>query len=231
MGKAIAAGDTAGPAPGIPSAVTTPVLLEARALAMWRGERRLFHDLSLAAVPGRALHVRGPNGCGKTTLLRILCGLLDPEDGALLVSGQPVRGGDPRLRALVGYVGHADGLKHELAAAENLRFAAALAGADPGPDTHAALARMGLVAVAALEARQLSAGQRRRLALARLPGADRRLWILDEPFTALDSDGIALLAGLLEEALARGVAVIFTSHQAAPLAVERLDTQDQVAAA
>jgi heme exporter protein A len=198
---------------------------------MWRGERCLFRDLALQVHAARALHVRGPNGCGKTTLLRILCGLLTPDDGQLLVDGERVRGADPRLRSLVGYLGHADGLKLELGVAENLRFAAALTAAAVLPDAGATLARMDLSPLAGLQTRHLSAGQRRRLAIGRLIGGGHRVWVLDEPFTALDSAGGELLGALLEQALDAGVGVVFTSHLSAPLRAARLDVLDLPAAA
>ena len=193
---------------------------------MWRGERCLFRDLCVQVHGARALHVRGANGSGKTTLLRILCGLLTPEDGHLLVAGDRVRGADPRLRALVGYLGHADGLKLDLAVVENLLFAAALTGVSPLPDPVAILTRVGLAHLAALETRHLSAGQRRRLAIGRLLGGGHRVWILDEPFTALDAQGDELLCQLLEHALDGGVGVVFTSHQHPPLRAGRLDVLD-----
>jgi len=191
---------------------------------MWRGERCLFHELSLAVHAGRALHVRGPNGAGKTTLLRILCGLLTPDEGGLRLDGEPVRGADPRLRARVGYLGHADGLKHELRVLENLRFAASLCAGAPAGDPEALLDRMGLAGLARLETRLLSAGQRRRLALARLILGAHALWLLDEPFTALDSDGVALLVARMDEALGQGTAIVLTSHQPVAVAPARLDT-------
>ena len=206
--------------------MTAAPVLEASGLAMWRGERCLFRDLDLAVHAGRALHVRGPNGCGKTTLLRILCGLLAPEDGELKVEGQRVRGAHPALRERIGYLGHADGLKLELTVRENLRFAAALTLADPLPDPDRTLERMGLAHIAELETRRLSAGQRRRLSIGRLVAGGHALWVLDEPFTALDTLGIALLSELLEEGLDRGVGIVFTSHQAAPLRAPRVDVLD-----
>lgn len=211
--------------------MTLPPLLEARALAMWRGERCLFRDLDLVIQAGRALHVRGPNGCGKSTLLRILCGLLAAEDGELRVHGEIVRGADPRLRALVGYLGHADGVKHELQVSENLRFAAAIAGVEPALDPVATLQRMDIASLAELETRLLSAGQRRRLSIGRLVAGGYRLWVLDEPFTALDSDGVALLTLLMEDALERGVGIVFSSHQAAGVDTARLDLLDLTDAA
>lgn len=198
---------------------------------MWRGERCLFRGLDLAVHGGRALHVRGPNGCGKTTLLRVLCGLLAPETGVIKVEGHAVRGSHPRLRERVGYLGHADGLKMELAVRENLRFAATLTGVDPLPDPAHTLERMGISRLAELETRRLSAGQRRRLSIGRLVAGGHRIWILDEPFTALDSDGIELLTRLLEDGLDQGVGIVFTSHQAAPVGSARLDALDLEGAA
>ena len=206
--------------------MTAPPLLEASKLAMWRGERCLFRDVDLAVHAGRALHVRGPNGCGKTTLLRILCGLLLPEDGEIRVSGERVRSGHLRLREHIGYLGHADGLKLELRVHENLRFAATLTGVEPAPDPEATLARMGISRLADLETRRLSAGQRRRLSIGRLASGGHRIWVMDEPFTALDTDGIALLTGIMEQALDDDVGIVFTSHQAAPVGIARLDTLD-----
>lgn len=190
---------------------------------MWRGDRELFHDLDVSVRAGRALHIRGPNGCGKTTLLRILCGLLMPSDGELRVRGKPTQPAAPELRALVSYLGHADGLKLELDVIENLQFARTVSGAPPLTDPLALLARVGLARVHDVEARRLSAGQRRRLALARVMGTEHLVWIMDEPFTALDRNGIALLTELLDDALNTGVGVVFTSHQAAPM-TGRVDT-------
>lgn len=193
---------------------------------MWRGERCLFRDLDVQVHGARALHVRGPNGSGKTTLLRVLCGLLTPDDGHLLIDGERVYGADQRLRTRVGYLGHADGLKLELGVAENLRFAATLTDVTPLPDPAETLERMGLTKLATLQTRHLSAGQRRRLAIGRLISGGHRVWILDEPFTALDGAGGELLCELLEQALDAGVGVIFTSHQPSPLRAARLDVLD-----
>ena len=189
---------------------------------MQRGERTLFQQLDLCLLPGHALHLKGPNGSGKTTLLRILCGLLWPTEGELRVNDTAIAPGDPSLRSMVGFLGHADALKLELEATENLQFARTLSGHAPLPDPLPLLAQVGLAAQATLETRALSAGQRRRLGIARMIACDHRIWILDEPFTALDTQGIALLSGVLEQALDESRAVVFTSHQAAPLPSQRL---------
>jgi heme exporter protein A len=202
------------------------VVLEARDLAMQRGEQLLFSDLDLAVTAGRALHLTGPNGSGKTTALRILCGLLMPTRGRLLLAGREVEAGDPGLRAMVGYLGHAEGLKLELTALENLAFARAMAGQPALPDPLALLHRVGLARQALLETRRLSAGQRRRLALARMIAGDYAIWVLDEPFTALDHAGVALLADALEQVLDAGRALVFTSHQRSPLGASRVSVAE-----
>ena len=205
--------------------VSVHAVLEGIGLAMWRGERPLFSDLDVAIRAGCALHVRGPNGCGKTTLLRILCGLLLPTHGELRAHGKTVQPAAYELRSLVSYLGHADGLKLELDVIENLQFARTLSGWPALKDPLNVLAQVGLAKVSERNVRELSAGQRRRLALARLIASEHRVWIMDEPFTALDRDGIALLSALIDEALGAGVAVVFTSHQAPPMGrgVEILD--------
>lgn len=189
---------------------------------MLRGDRSLFEGLNLSLRPGRAVHLKGPNGSGKTTLLRILCGLLWPSEGELRMSGRAIAPSDPSLRGLAGFLGHADALKLELDVVENLQFARTLGGHPPLSDPLPLLARLGLAAQATLEARRLSAGQRRRLGIARMMACEHRIWILDEPFTALDTQGIELLSGILEQVLDQNRALIFTSHQLAPLSRHRL---------
>ena len=185
--------------------------LEARALACERGNRLLFRDLDLDAAAGEALQVRGPNGAGKTSLLRILCGLGEPVHGEVRWDGRRVAPGDAAYLAELVYLGHADGIKRELSPLENLLAHGRLRGAG-GLAPGAAIERLGLAAHAGTPVRALSAGQRRRTALARLLTTRARLWILDEPLNALDADGIDLVHEMLGEHLERGGTVVLTSH-------------------
>ncbi|MEY2655061.1 MAG: hypothetical protein RLZZ524_2089 [Pseudomonadota bacterium] len=193
--------------------------LEARDLACRRGERKLFGGLNLALRPGRLVWLRADNGRGKTSLLRLLAGLAAPDAGEVRAAGLPVRRAAAAGRAPL-YIGHANALKDDLSAAETLAFTARLHGriaqADPqAAPVRAALTRMGMAQRLDAPVRTLSQGQRRRIALARLALESAPLpWILDEPYDALDSAGIAALDGLLGEHVARGGCAILTSHQA-----------------
>jgi heme exporter protein A len=179
-------------------------LLQAHALSGQRGERPLFIGLDLALHAGEVVWLRGRNGRGKTTLLRLLAGLSTPAAGKLAAGG-----------AELAYIGHSNALKDDLSAAEALRFLAQLRGSAPGADAIGrALQRLGVGACRHAPVRTLSQGQRRRVALARLAlPAPPPLWLLDEPFDALDDDGVATLNTLLAEHAARGGAVLLTSHQ------------------
>lgn len=192
--------------------------LEIRDLACIRGDRLLFRGLSLAMGTGDLVQVTGPNGCGKTSLLRIVCGLALAEDGAALWQGEPTRGSE-EFKQQCAWVGHRDGLKADLSARENLLFHARLSGGDPDA-VDGAIERLGLAGCRDLAAGHMSAGQRRRTALARLLLGRQRLWILDEPFTALDRHGRHAAEALLGEHREAGGMTLFTSHQ--PLADERL---------
>ncbi|MBN8902752.1 MAG: heme ABC exporter ATP-binding protein CcmA, partial [Rhodospirillales bacterium] len=165
--------------------------LTAEALAAFRGERLVFRDLGFSLAPAEALVLVGPNGSGKSTLLRLLAGLVRPAAGRLLWDREDALADLPAHAARVVYVGHQDAVKPGLTAAENLRFAAALTGGVAAE----ALAAVGLERLADLPARMLSAGQKRRLALARLALGSAPLWLLDEPTLGLDTVSIDRFGG------------------------------------
>ena len=194
--------------------MTSAPVLEALDLAAQRGYATLFSGLALSVRPGHALVVSGPNGSGKTTLLRMLAGLTLPAAGVVRLRGEAMRPFDARLRASVAFSGHLPALKDELTAEENLASLAALSeDAADGERVSAALDRVGLARHGRLPARVLSQGQRRRIGIARLALSRKRIWILDEPATALDADGTALLTRMLRDHLdAEGSAVVAT-HQ------------------
>ena len=189
-------------------------MLEVDHLSCRRGDRTLFTGLSFTLPGGTLLHVRGRNGSGKTTLLRALCGLLRPDQGSILWRGELITDlADDYNRELL-YFGHLNGIKADLTGHENLRVAATL-DQDPFADADIlnALARIGLAGFEDLPTRMLSQGQKKRVALARLILSKAPLWILDEPFTALDIDAVALLETFIAEHVADGGAVVLTTHQ------------------
>jgi heme exporter protein A len=189
-------------------------MLEAIDLAARRGYTRLFSSLSFNVEPGCALFITGANGTGKTTLLRILAGLGAPFAGTVRWRGVDVAPFAQSLREDVVYGGHLPALKDELSAEENLATLVALMGETVVPgNLRDALASVSLDRQAGLPARALSQGQRRRLGLARLTLTHRPLWLLDEPATALDTAGIALLKRLLTGHLERGGCALVATHQ------------------
>jgi len=193
-------------------------MLEAHDLAARRGNAHLFAGLGFRVGGGEALVVTGANGRGKTTLLRVLSGLTWPESGEVRLDGARVVPGSPTLRAAVTWSGHAPALKDELSARENLVSLATLSGMpvdESAVDT--ALERVSLRSRQGLPARSLSQGQRRRIGLARLALSRRRVWILDEPATALDADGVATLEVLVTGHLEAGGLAVLSTH--APLAL------------
>ena len=193
-------------------------MLSAHGLSCVRGERRLFAQLDLAVDAGQWIHVRGENGTGKTSLLRLLAGLAHPAEGEVRWCGQSIHGSDSPYRNELLFFGHHGAVKEDLSALENLSFAAAMDGAAlPEPQALAALYRVGLRGREDLPLRVLSAGQKRRVMLARLATRHAKLWVLDEPFTALDTKAVELLATLITEHLAQGGMAVLTSHQAMPL--------------
>lgn len=186
-----------------------PLLLQGKALSCIRDDRVLFSGLDFSLQNHQVLLLEGRNGSGKTSLLRILCGFREPDAGEVLWCGESIA--TEQYRADMAYVGHLEGIKKELTVLENLKFSLALA--QPGAYAiQAALARVQLTGFDDVLAQALSAGQKRRLSLARLLVARSLLWILDEPFTALDKQGIALIEELMAEHCGQGGMIVLTSH-------------------
>ena len=196
----------------ISDAALTP-WLEGSGLACRRGHEWLFENLSFEVRPAQLMWLRGRNGCGKTTLLRMIAGLTRPDRGRLTLGGKAVTDrGESRCERV--YIGHTNALKDDLTASESLQFLARLHGRDFTPEAvMAALTRLGMHHRRHAPVRTLSQGQRRRVALARL-ALERMpaLWILDEPFDALDTAGIESVNALLREHLGRGGSAVVTSH-------------------
>ena len=186
-------------------------LLQMSGLSCTRNDRVLFEQLDFMLEAGQILVVEGPNGSGKTSLLRILTGLALADSGEILWRGTPIDRLAGDYYEQVVYVGHHDGVKHELSCLENLRLARAM-GVPSELDLDDVLERVNLYAYGETEVGSMSAGQRRRLALARLLATDSLLWILDEPFTSLDRDSMAMFAQLFEQHLERQGLIVMTSH-------------------
>ena len=197
-------------------------MLEARDLECERGGRTLFRGLALALPPGEMVRVAGANGSGKTSLLRILCGLLPPTAGEVRWNGARIQSLREDYARHVLYLGHAPAVKDELTGAENLRAACALAGlAVSARQLRDELAHFGVPGDKAVS--QLSQGQRRRAALARLVVSRAApVWLLDEPFTALDAGAAQLTRALLGEHAQRGGSVVYTTHQSVDLRDSRV---------
>jgi len=186
-----------------------------------RNDRLLFEHLDIHLEAGQMLVVEGPNGCGKTSLLRILTGLRLADGGEVLWRQQPIDRLAGDYFEQVNYVGHHDGVKNELSCLENLRLARAM-GVPSSLDLDEVLEQVNLYAYGETEAGSLSAGQKRRLALARLLATDAMLWILDEPFTSLDKASMALFSGLFEQQLERRGVIVMTSHHDISLPTQAL---------
>ena len=185
--------------------------LTAEKLACVRGDRRVFSGLDFEVKSGEVLVVEGANGVGKTSLLRLIVGFLPPAEGAVRIATneQVIGEGEERGRH-VGWLGHQDGIKPQLSVAEQLEFFAHLYGVRA--ELESVLTRVGLVRQRLLPCRYLSAGQKKRLGLARLVVSARPLWLLDEPFAALDTSGRALASELMQAHCASGGIVVAASH-------------------
>ncbi len=195
------------------------------AVHVWRGHRHVLKGVSLGLNPGQLLHVVGPNGSGKTTLLRVVCGLLRPEQGQVTWGGQPISRVRPQYQAALAFASHEPALKGDLTALENLRFSVGLKRRVSAAELSASLERTGVAACADLPARVLSAGQRRRVAMARVLAMEAPLWLLDEPFTNLDASGSEMVSGLLRDHVLAGGAALVVAHHTLDIAVDlrRLD--------
>lgn len=188
----------------------TPALLSTHDLSLGRGDRVLVSGLSLTLLPGSVLHLKGRNGAGKTSLLEVLAGLRSPVSGRV---DRPDGG--------LHWLGHKNALNPDLSVIENLRFWCALQGIE-GAAIAQAIDRLGLSRLRHRPARTLSAGQKRRAALARLLAVPRKLWLLDEPLSALDAEGLLRFAEIIDEHLAKNGAALVTSHQPLPVIDERV---------
>lgn len=198
-------------------------MLQVSELACMRGDHQLFSGLSFSLSAGELMQVQGVNGSGKTSLLRTLCGFMQPAAGVIRWNGEDVRELEEEFYAQLVYLGHYNAIKDELNALENLRISAGLTGIELADKAAlAALRRMGLKGREHLPVKVLSQGQRRRVALARLLVSDAPLWVLDEPLTALDVGAVGLMQELIGEHLSNRGMVVFTTHQ--PLQVVGVET-------
>ena len=206
----------------MPDRVDDPVIesgLTASGLGFSRAGRPVFSGIDFALGPGELLQVTGANGSGKTSLLRVLSGLLPPAEGELRWCARPVRGGESGYLQSLAYVGHTDGIDPDLSAIENLQFATRVAGGTPTIDQiENALASFGMAKAMHAPVRTLSQGQRRRVALARLALLPRTLWLLDEPLTSLDEHAGQCFHAQLDAHLRAGGIAVVATHQ--PLAVD-----------
>ncbi|HYL01799.1 MAG TPA: cytochrome c biogenesis heme-transporting ATPase CcmA [Steroidobacteraceae bacterium] len=193
--------------------------LEVENLHLWRGDRHVLKGVGFSLAEGACLEVTGVNGSGKTTLLRTLCGLMYPEEGRVRWRGRDVRGDLRAFHAALAYLGHEPPLKADLSARENLHFWIGVRRRVSSAELDEVLARVGARAWCERLVRTLSAGQKRRVALAGLALLAVPLWLLDEPTTNLDAEGRRLVGSLIAEQLARGGTVVAAVHQELPAEV------------
>ena len=196
------------------STVGASAILKVNNLKCVRGERLLFSDVNFALNPGGFIQLTGPNGSGKTSLLRIVCGLMLPESGEILWNGAQIRSLGEEYSRIITYLGHRNAVKEELSSLENLCISSGLAGCELShSQAQQALARVGLAGRENLPARFLSEGQRRRSAIARLINCSTKLWLLDEVLASLDHAATALIETIIGEHLSKGGMAIVATHQ------------------
>jgi heme exporter protein A len=198
--------------------------LTADNLHVWRGEQHVLQGVQFSVGAGRCLQIIGSNGSGKTTLLRVLCGLIPLEEGRVRWCGADINTDPENYGRNMSYLGHEHGLKADLTAVENLRYAVALRRPVSGDEVAAALSRVGLPGAGTQHVRHLSAGQRRRVALARMTLMGGALWIMDEPGSNLDTQGQELISGLLQRYLDEGGIAVVATHQALGLPATHLQS-------
>ena len=192
---------------------------------VWRGDRHVLQGVSTHIGRGELLHVSGPNGTGKTTLLRVVSGLLRPEQGSVSWLGQSIATHRTEYQAALAYAAHEPALKGDLTALENLRFSVGLKRRPKPDELRGALQQTGVAACADLPARVLSAGQRRRVSLARVIAMQASVWLLDEPYANLDAAGSELVSELLQAHVTAGGLALVVAHRELALAckVRRLE--------
>lgn len=197
-------------------------MLEVKDLTVWRGDNLLLNEISFSLDAGNVMQIRGANGSGKTTLLRVICGVGLADEGEVFWCGKPIHRNRDQFNEALLYLGHKAGIKGGLSAIENLRIFCTLSGRAPGVQTdeaiESALRGLSLWSKAHIACRHLSAGQQRRVSLARLLLQSAQLWVLDEPLTSLDKAGLAWVETQIAEQAARGGSVLLTTH--APLNVD-----------
>ncbi len=189
------------------------ILLHIKSVTCIKQDRCLFADLNFSLNSGQIMQLAGPNGAGKTSLLRIIAGFSVPDEGAVLFQEQPISKYYEEYARELLFIGHKTGVNTQLSAVENVRHWLQINGYINQPDLYPILAQLGLVGLEDVPVRMLSAGQQRRVALARLWLSDAKLWVLDEPFTALDKSGVAFLQQRFTEHLLNGGAILLTTHQ------------------
>jgi heme exporter protein A len=197
-------------------------MLKVSGLHLWRGDRHVLRGVSFEGVPEKCVLLTGRNGAGKTSLIRVIAGLLEAEEGDVTWRGQSVRSNRHAFHSELAYLGHEPPLKGDLTARENLRFLVGIRRSVTAAEIDASLTRTGASAFADRPVRMLSAGQRRRVALAGVALSQTMLWLLDEPTTNLDADGQQLVCDLIDEHLGRGGLVVAAVHHAMPLPESRL---------